>query len=297
MRVLVLGASGMLGHQLCRSLSKRLDVWATVSKEPSDYAMYHILPGDRLVGWIDIRDLPSLQSVIKSIQPQTVVNAVGIVKQRDEARQAVPSIQVNALFPHQLADLCNEHGIRAIQISTDCVFSGQKGKYLESDNPDPVDLYGRTKLLGELDLPNTLTLRTSIIGWELNNFSGLLSWFALQRGKNIKGFLKAIYSGVSTAVLSTLIGDIIETHPDLQGLYHVASLPISKYDLLTQLKDVLGWNDISIAPDDEFACDRSLNGLRFSTITGWQPPSWAGMLDGLVKEWSDYSKWYPRYSN
>ena len=297
MIVLIFGASGMLGHQLCRILSKRMDVWATVSKEPSVYAIYNIMPSNHLVGQVDIRDLTSLRSVIKAIHPQTVINAVGIVKQRDEAKLAVPSIQINALFPHQLADLCSEYGIHVVHVSTDCVFSGKKGNYSEADNPDPVDLYGRSKLLGELNQPNTLTLRTSIIGWELNNFFGLLSWFALQRGKNIKGFRKAIYSGVSTAVLSALIGDIIETHPDLQGLYHVASRPISKNNLLIQLQDALGWNDISIEPDDEFLCDRSLNCQRLSTITGWHAPSWAVMIDGLAKEWSDYQKWYPRYSN
>jgi dTDP-4-dehydrorhamnose reductase len=206
----------------------------------------------------------------------------------------VPSIQINALFPHQLADLCVERGIRAIQISTDCVFSGFRGNYSEIDVPDPVDLYGRTKLLGELNRPGCLTLRTSIVGWQLNTFSSLLSWFALQRNKHIKGYRKAIYSGFSTTVLAQLIGDILQTRPDLHGIYQVASEPISKYDLLVKLRDVLGWSDIIIDPDDQFFCDRSLSGTRFSSATGWRPPTWEAMLQGLAAEWPSYETLYSK---
>jgi len=220
------------------------------------------------------------------------VNALGIVKQRDEAKQAVPSVQINALFPHQLADVCIERGIRVIQISTDCVFSGTRGNYTEIDNPDPSDLYGRSKLLGELSRPGTLTLRTSIIGWQLHTFSSLLSWFADQRGKRIKGYSKAIYSGFSTAVLSQLIGDILLTRPDLTGIYHVASEPISKFDLLMQLRELLGWQDITIDPDENYFCDRSLSSARFSRATGWRSPAWDAMLEGLAAEWQDYQKYY-----
>jgi dTDP-4-dehydrorhamnose reductase len=289
MRVLIIGGSGMLGHQLCRLLQNRMDVWVTfrTSSESSG-----LLPEDRRIINVQVQDTGRVQEVLDSVKPDAVVNAVGIVKQRDEARQAVPSIQVNALFPHQLADLCVERAIRVIQISTDCVFSGFRGNYSEIDVPDPVDLYGRTKLLGELNRPGCLTLRTSIIGWQLNTFSSLLSWFALQRNKRIKGYRKAIYSGFSTTVLAQLIGDILQTRPDLNGIYQVSSEPISKYELLVKLRDVLGWNDIIIDPDDQFFCDRSLSGTRFSTATGWRPPTWEAMLQGLASEWPHYEDLY-----
>jgi dTDP-4-dehydrorhamnose reductase len=292
MRVLIIGGNGMLGHQLCHILSRRMDVWATVKEEPSVYAGYSMLPGDHLLGQINIQDIGALRRVFEEVRPQVVVNAAGIVKQRDEARQAVPSIQVNALFPHQLADLCSEYGIRVVQVSTDCVFSGQKGNYSEVDNPDPADLYGRSKLLGELNRPGCLTIRTSIIGWQLSRFSSLLSWFAAQRGQRIKGYRQAIYSGFSTSVMAVLIGDLIETRPDLQGIYHVASAPISKYDLLVKLRDALGWTDIGIDSDEQFFCDRSLNGLRFTTVTGWRPPAWDDMISGLASEWANYAGYY-----
>jgi dTDP-4-dehydrorhamnose reductase len=290
MRILIFGANGMLGHQLCRLLTEQMDeVWATI-RGPS--VNFNFLPKERILTNVVVQDLPHIQEVLNSVKPDAVVNAVGIVKQRDEAKQAVSSIQVNALFPHQLADLCIERGIRLVQLSTDCVFSGAVGNYSELDAPDAVDLYGRTKLLGEINLPGCLTLRTSFIGWQLNTQSSLLSWFALQRNKHIKGYRKAIYSGFSTRVMAQLIGDILETRPDLSGLYQVASKPISKYDLLVQLRDLLGWKDIVIEADDQFFCDRSLSNVRFGKATGWQPPSWESMLSGLAEEWPQYASYY-----
>jgi dTDP-4-dehydrorhamnose reductase len=294
MRVLVLGGSGMLGHQLCRVLSGRLETWATFREDPAGYAQYDLVPQERALGGVNAEDLGSVRSILERVHPDAVINCIGIVKQRDEAKQAIPSIQVNALFPHQLADLCQEQGARLVQISTDCVFSGLRGRYTEVDVPDPVDLYGRTKLLGELNRPGCLTLRTSIIGWQLNTFSSLLSWFSQQRGQRIKGYQQAIYSGFSTRVLANLISDLIETRPDLSGLYQVASEAISKYDLLTALRDKLGWGDIEIEVDDNFYCDRSLIGTRFSVATGWKAPSWDEMLSGLAEEWPAYQEWYKR---
>jgi dTDP-4-dehydrorhamnose reductase len=292
MRVLVLGGSGMLGHQLCRVLSARVESWATFRQDPVRYKAYDLIARERALGGVYAEDVDSVRKALETVKPDAVVNCIGIVKQRDEAKQAIPSILINALFPHQLADLCLETDTRLVQISTDCVFSGLRGAYTEADVPDPVDLYGRTKLLGELNRPNCLTLRTSIIGWQLNTFSSLLSWFSHQRGQRIKGYQQAIYSGFSTRVLAGLISDLVETRPDLTGLYQVASQPISKYDLLVKLRDKLGWDDIEIEPDDNFFCDRSLIGTRFSVATGWKAPDWDEMLSGLAEEWPLYKKWY-----
>jgi dTDP-4-dehydrorhamnose reductase len=291
MKILVLGGSGMLGHQLCRVLSKRHDVWATFHDQPDAYERYNLLPRDQMMGSLDVGEWPIFLNEVGAVHPDAVINAIGIVKQRDEAKQAVPSIEVNALFPHRLADLCNDIGARMIQISTDCVFSGFQGGYSEMDPPDPVDLYGRTKLLGEVNREGCLTLRTSIIGWELRQRAGLLEWFAAQRGKTVKGYARAIYSGVSTAVLSGLISDIIETRPEIFGLYHVASNPISKYDLLVRLRDRSGWTDIRIEKDEAFHCDRSLTGQRFEMLTGWKAPDWSKMIDDLALEWPVYEEW------
>jgi dTDP-4-dehydrorhamnose reductase len=236
-------------------------------------------------------DFHTIAQVMAQVKPDVVVNCIGIVKQREEARAAIPSILVNALFPHQLADLCQTQGARLIHLSTDCVFSGNRGRYTEEDLPDPVDLYGRTKLLGELNRPGCLTLRTSIIGWELKHRAGLLEWFAAQRGRTITGYRGATYTGLSTAALTRLIGDLLENHPDLSGLYHVASRPITKYELLVRLREAIGWHDIIIEPDDAFQCDRSLVGARFEATTGWAPPTWDAMIAELAAEWPEYQQW------
>jgi len=291
MKVLVFGASGMLGHQLCKVLSSRVETWGTVHDNAQDYTQYNLFPEERLIGQVDALDLDKVTNVMEDVRPDCVINAIGLVKQRDEARQAIPSIQINALFPHQLAGLCKRMESRLVHISTDCVFSGLRGGYSEADVPDPVDLYGRTKLLGELNFPSCLTLRTSIVGWELCGNSSLLEWFARQRGRSIKGYKKAIFSGFSSIVLANLIGDLVETRLDLQGLYQVASQPISKYELLVSLRDALGWDDIRIDADSQFLCDRSLKGNRFEAATGWQSPTWEEMINQLAEDWPQYGHW------
>jgi dTDP-4-dehydrorhamnose reductase len=290
MKVLVLGGSGMLGHQLCRRLPRQMEVWASFRGEAANDQYLDFFGSIHAIAGVAVEDLRSVEEALDGVRPAAVVNAVGIVKQRDEANQAIPSIRVNSLFPHQLADLCQARGIRLVQISTDCVFSGLRGHYAESDLPDPVDLYGRTKLIGELNRANCLTLRTSIIGWELKSRSSLLEWFAAQRGRHIKGYRKAIYSGFSTSVLATLIGDLLETRPDVTGLFHVASEPISKCELLQRLGEALGWDDILIDPDDQFHCDRSLIGRRFEAVTGWGAPGWDEMIAGVAAEWPIYAE-------
>lgn len=293
-KILIMGADGMLGHKVFQRLHGRFDVYATFRGLDglwSYHPLFAGIDGSRFIRDIDALDAERVEQVLRQINPDAVINCIGIVKQRDEAKAAIPSILVNALFPHLLADMCGNIGARLIHLSTDCVFSGLKGNYSESDIPDPADLYGRTKLLGELDRQGCLTLRTSIIGWELKNQTSLLEWFALQRGRHIKGFRHAIYTGLSTSVLSDLIGWLLETRPDLSGIYQVASSPITKYDLLQCMREALDWNDITIESDDEFHCDRSLVGSHFSGITGCRAPAWETMIEGLASEWPIYEQW------
>ncbi len=293
-KILIMGTDGMLGHKVFQRLHGRFDTYATF-RGLDGFWPYHPLfagiDGSRVIGDVDALDAQRIEQVLRQINPDAVINCIGIVKQRDEAKAAIPSIRVNSLFPHLLADMCGNIGARLIHLSTDCVFSGLKGNYSESDIPDPADLYGRTKLLGELDRQGCLTLRTSIIGWELKNQASLLEWFALQRGRHIKGFRHAIYTGLSTSVLSDLIGWILETRSDLSGVYQVASTPITKYDLLQRMREALHWNDITIESDDEFRCDRSLSGMHFMETTGWQAPEWEAMINGLAAERSTYEQW------
>lgn len=294
MRILILGGEGMLGHKAFQVLSQRFEVYVTFRESQGLWQRLPLFAGfnrARLIGGVDAANLATVGQVLDQFKPEAVINCIGIIKQRDEAKMAIPAIQINGLFPHQLAELCGGIGARLIHISTDCVFSGKMGDYKEEDIPDPTDLYGRSKLIGELDRDGCLTLRTSMIGWELKHHLGLLEWFAAQRRSAIQGYQCAIYSGFSTKVLANLIGDLLQDHPKLKGVYHVASEPISKYDLLLKLRDAFGWKDISIAPNNQFKCDRSLNSTRFQNATAWRPPRWDNMIAELADEWNTYEQW------
>src|SRR5450759_79112 len=223
----------MLGHQVCRRLGERFEVWATYREDPQSWVQYGDVDLARALGGVDASHFATVTSGIERIQPDAVINCIGIVKQRDEAKMAVPTIRVNSLFPHLLADLCASMDARLIHVSTDCVFSGERGSYTEDDVPDPLDLYGRSKALGEVDRSGCLTLRTSIIGWEVMGNASLLAWFAAQRNRTIKGYRRVIYSGLSTAALADVMAYVLEEQPGLSGLYHVASQPLSKHELLT----------------------------------------------------------------
>jgi dTDP-4-dehydrorhamnose reductase len=275
-RALVLGATGMLGHQLLGVLGDRYEVHGTA--RDLERARRFALPAE--LHAFDAFAPDGLGPLLDEVRPALVVNAVGLVKQLEDASRPIPAIAINALFPHQLADACAAAGARLVHVSTDCVFSGAlppPGAYTEDDVPDARDLYGRTKLLGEVDQPGAVTLRTSIIGWELDRASGLLEWFASQDGATVSGFANAWFSGLTTRALSRVIGEVAAAHPELSGLYHVSAEPISKLDLLERLRDVLG-SSAEIRPADEPRINRALDSTRFRAATGIEIPSWPAML-------------------
>ncbi len=271
LRVLILGGSGMLGHKLWQIFSPRFETFVTFRGDPEDFLRFDLFDKDRVVGGLSADDVAGFARVLKEIKPKAVVNCIGIVKQDAAAKDPVTSITVNSLFPHRLARACNEFGARLIHLSTDCVFSGRKGNYTEDDACDAEDLYGRTKLLGEVTDQNCLTVRTSMIGREFNGAHGLVEWFLSQQAKHVRGFRRAIFSGFTTLALAEILADVINRHPRLSGLYHVSSGPISKFDLLSLIRDVYGVK-VEIEPDETFVCDRSLDCTRFREATGFVAP-------------------------
>ena len=281
MRILILGGDGMLGHELLRRLGPRHDVRVTLRRSLETYRDLGIFKVDNAYSEVEAREPDAMRRVLTNFRPQAVINAVGIVKQRADGDDDVLSVEVNSFFPHMLSRLCDAHGARLVHLSTDCVFSGRKGNYAESDRPDPVDVYGFSKLLGEVDRPRTLTLRTSMIGRELRRKTGLLEWFLSQRGKMIKGYRKAIFTGFSTAELARVIERLLTARADAAGIFHLGSAPISKFDLLSRLNRLLHL-EIDIVPDDEVVCDRSLDSTRFRKEFGYAPPTWDAMLDELA---------------
>lgn len=280
MRLLIVGITGMLGNTLFRYFNQQsgIEVFGTVrdGRAKSRFAPAH---HGSIIDGVDADHFDSITSAFAKAQPDVVINAVGLIKQLQSSQDPLSALPLNALFPHRLARLCAVAGARLIHISTDCVFTGAAGNYVETDTPDAVDLYGRSKLLGEVDYPHAITLRTSIIGHELDSANGLIGWFLSQQGTT-RGYTRAIFSGFPTVELAQIIGRHVIPRPDLHGLYHVASSPISKHDLL-QLAAAAYAKNIEIVPDDTLVIDRSLNADRFNTATGYQPPSWFELVSAM----------------
>jgi dTDP-4-dehydrorhamnose reductase len=288
MRLLILGGAGMLGHKLWQSAAPVLDTWATV-RDARAFRAGPPFDAARLVPGVQADQFDTVDRAVASVRPDVVVSCIGVVKQRGEARDPVVSLTVNSLFPHRLAALCASAGARLIHISTDCVFAGRTGGYRESDDPDAVDLYGRTKQLGEVSGPGALTLRTSIIGRELATSQGLVEWFLDQKGR-APGFTKAIFSGLTTMELSRVILRVIQLHPALEGIYHVASTPITKYDLLVLLNRAFD-RGLTIDSDGSVRIDRSLDGRRFQAATGYVAPEWPAMIAEMAADPTPYDRW------
>jgi dTDP-4-dehydrorhamnose reductase len=276
-RVLILGGAGMLGHKLCQLYRREFDAWCTVRSMPRGPEGFEIWDKDRTITGVDAANFDSVSRAIADVRPEVVINCIGIIKQLKAAKDPIVSLSINSLFPHRLANLCRAAMARMIHISTDCVFSGRKGMYTEDDVSDAEDLYGRTKFLGETASPGALTIRTSIIGRELHSQSGLIDWFLSNRGGKVRGFRKAIYTGFTTNALAKIIADIIRDRPELVGLWQVSSDPIDKYELLKLVNEVYRAG-IEIEPDDQFACDRSLNSAKFRAAANFQPPTWPQMI-------------------
>jgi dTDP-4-dehydrorhamnose reductase len=284
MRLLVLGVTGMLGSAMFRTLAAGADgheIVGTMRGTPPPSA-----PGSsgntRILGGVDVENQDSLVRAFSEVRPDVVVNCVGLVKQLADANNPLLAVPINTLLPHRLAALCSVAGARLIHISTDCVFSGSKGGYLESDFPDAYDLYGRSKLLGEVHYPHAITLRTSIIGHEVSGSRSLIGWFLAQEG-SVKGFTRAIFSGLPTVELALVVRDFVLPRPELHGLYHVAAEPIDKFKLLTLVAQVYG-KKIEIVPNSDFAIDRSLNGERFKAATGYVAPSWQTLIERMHEQ-------------
>ena len=289
MRVLILGGSGMLGHKLWQKFSGQFDTYATFRQTPSVYTRGGLFDPARSLGHVSAQDFDSVTRALAEVRPRVVVNCIGIVKQDAAAKDALTSISVNALFPHRLAALCRAAGVRLIHISTDCVFAGRRGNYSEGDASDAEDLYGRTKLLGEVDAEGSLTIRTSMIGRELSGAHGLVEWFLSQQGRRVRGFRRAVFSGFTTDALADIIAGLIREHEELHGVWNVAAEPINKFDLLSLVREVYRL-DVEIEPDETFVCDRSLDAARFRAATGFTAPTWAEMIERMHRDTTPYEE-------
>jgi len=281
-KVLIIGSAGLLGSTLLRYLVGKDDVeiFGTVRS----FAPVQLLPENlrtRILSNVDVENFDHLLKLFSNIRPDVVVNCVGIVKQLSEANDPLTAIPINSLLPHRLAKLCAVVGARFIHFSTDCVFSGSKGMYKESDSPDATDLYGISKLLGEVSYANAITLRTSLIGQELREKRSLVNWFLSQSG-SVKGFRRAIFSGLPTVEIARVLHRFVLPNSDLRGLYHLSVDPISKLDLLNLVAKAYG-KEIEIMPDDGLVIDRSLDSSLFRAATGYRPRPWPELVQAMYE--------------
>lgn len=277
MKIVVLGASGMIGNTVLRVLSEKKgwEVFGTV-RDSSVRRFFSEQINARLIENIDVECQNDLVRVLDQLRPNVIVNCAGLTKHKPEADDPLVSIPINTLMPHRLAGLCKLIGARLIHVSTDCVFSGKKGGYSENDFADAGDVYGKSKALGELFYPHTVTLRTSTIGHELQSKYGLLDWF-LSQHEQCKGYTRAIFSGLPTVIFAQIIRDVVILNRELSGLYHIAAKPIAKFDLLVLMANTYS-KTIDIVSDETLIIDRSLDASRFQMATGYIAPEWTDMI-------------------
>ncbi len=273
----------MLGHAVVRVFAERMAPSAivAVARSTDIRGRFPEIAGIRMLTGVDVENPDALLSALERVRPTTVINCVGVIKQRDEADDPLVVLPINSVFPHRLWRMCRMAGAKLVHISTDCVFDGARGRYSEGDAPNATDLYGISKHMGEVMGPGAVTLRTSIIGHELRGAHGLIEWFLGQRG-TVRGFTKAVFSGLPTVELARVIRDHVVARPGLEGLYNVAAAPISKFELLSMVADVYG-KDIGITPDDGYRIDRSLDGAKFNHATGYSAPGWRDLVETMFK--------------
>ncbi|GLP96761.1 NAD(P)-dependent oxidoreductase [Paraferrimonas sedimenticola] len=279
----------MLGYSIFSNLSEvpNLEVYGTVRTLKGLDKFFSST--DKLIANVDVKDFETLERTVLEVKPDAVINCIGLIKQHDVSKQHVDAVEINALLPHKIAQLCDTIDARLVHFSTDCVFDGKVGNYVESDLPTATDLYGKSKCLGEVDYGKHVTLRTSIIGHELKSSVSLVDWFLSQEG-SVRGFSKAVFSGLPTAYVAKVLVEHVLNNPSLSGLYQLSVQPIDKYSLLSRVADVYN-KRIEIEKFQDFAIDRSLDSTKFREETGFVPPSWDELVAFMH---SDYSK---RYSN
>lgn len=279
-KILVLGASGMLGNAVFRYFATQTlhDTVGVVRFARSARLLPPALQ-DRLETGGDVEDIDGMVRMFDRHRPTMVVNCVGLVKQLEDAKNPLAAIPINSILPHRLAQLCSLSAARLIHLSTDCVFSGAKGMYLETDLPDAQDVYGRTKLLGEVDYPHALTLRTSIIGHELASAHSLICWFLAQQ-ECTRGYSRAVFSGLPTVEIARIIDQFVLPRSDLSGLYHLSAAPIDKFTLLRLVAEIYG-KTIDIQEDRSLVIDRSLDSTRFRQTTGFDPDDWPTLIQRM----------------
>jgi dTDP-4-dehydrorhamnose reductase len=285
MRILILGGNGMIGHKMYQILSKfKEDTWVTLRNDLSTYSFSSIYNYEKVIDNIDLTDFNKLSRILNEIKPDIILNASGITIRRGVEKIKSNTILINSALPHFLNEWVSFNNKRLIHFSTDCVFSGKKGDYLDTDIKDAYDLYGSTKSLGEIiDSQFAVTLRGSMIGRELENKTELFEWFLKQKNKKIKGFSEVIYSGITTVKMAEIILTLINNYPNLTGIYNISSKPITKLALLKLCNEYFDVNAI-IEMDGSYSSNKNLISEKFFNHIGMKQPNWEDLIKQLKDE-------------
>ena len=280
--ILIIGSNGMLGHMLFNYFSAK-DGFETIGLARKSVNGFK--NKKNIIKEENLTNPDIIYSLIDKLRPNLVINCVGMIKQNPNISNIEESFYINSFFPKILSQICKLKKVRFITFSTDCVFSGKKGFYKEDDLVDIHDLYGQSKYLGEVnDSENTLTLRTSIIGKELNTKRGLLEWLISQSklNKKVYGFKNVIFSGFPTIEVARIIHKYIIPNDELKGIYHLSSDPIDKYSLLNLIKRFYSL-DIEILEEYDNVIDRSLDSSKFRFETGFIPYNWEYLVQRMYE--------------
>ena len=278
MRVLILGVSGMIGHKLLLELTNYFETFGVLHRTKDHYGNLPLFSKKNIFENVDVIEFDILKNLVLAINPDVILNGVGITKRKKEINNPIDVIKINSLFPHILTDWAKTNNKRVIHFSTDCVFDGKTGNYNENSLTTAEDVYGRTKALGEVISKHSLTIRSSFIGQELFGKTELLEWFLGQNGKQITGYTNTYYSGVSTIFMSRVVKSIISDFTNLSGLYNLApETPISKYELLCIARDAYNLK-VDIVPEKKHVHRPTLNGARLRKAMNLKVPSWNIMM-------------------
>ena len=284
MKILILGSNGLVGNTISRYFFEK-ENYQTIAilRDYSKLKLFHKKFHQKFLVIENILDYEKTKKIIKSVKPDILINCLGITNKEitNNPKQIEKFIIINSLFPHWLQRLCSNIDARLIHFSTDCIFSGKKGFYSEKDIPDPPDIYGRSKLLGELNYENTLTIRKSVIGHELASKNGLLEWF-LAQNNCVQGYKNVIFSGITVLELARLIDTYIIPRSDLKGILNISGQSISKFDLLKILANVYN-KSIEIIPNESMNINRTLNGSQFNKLTGYRISPWSSLIKSMYE--------------
>lgn len=286
-KILILGIDGMIGHKIAQLLEQENNLFGTTRKTIGPKKLG--LKTSNLIK----KDFDKNQSLgfLDNLNPDIIINCIGITTRRINNDNISNLEFINSRLPHYLNEWTEKNDKRLIHFSTDCVYSGKSGMYTESDNPDAIDLYGKSKAIGEINNTKALTIRTSLIGREVYNHTELFEWLYKNKSGKVYGYENVYYSGLTTIRMSKILEKIINYYPDLQGVFNISSKPITKYSLLKLINRHFKF-EIQVKKDLKIKSNKVLISKKITEITDIEIPTWEDLILEFKEDCVKYSEIY-----